>query len=70
MTSKLRKKNMEVKNVQQVGDTVYTFTGELNTTEHAVVLSYGLNTLMSLGLMSLMPNVDVSATEANENPTH
>lgn len=51
---------MLVKNVQELEDKTITFEGELGPSEAAVVLSFGLNALFSMGLMSMIPDISVS----------
>ncbi len=54
---------MQVKNVQETEDKRLTFEGELGPQEAALVVSFGLNALFSMGLMNLIPNVLVEETE-------
>lgn len=42
------------------------FTGELSPTEGALVVAMGLNTMVSLGLMHLLPGLDVDEQFTNE----
>lgn len=50
---------MKVKNVQEHEDKTLVFEGTLTPTEAELVVSFGLNALMSLGLMSMIPSVKV-----------
>jgi len=56
---------MQVKEVQELEDKTITFGGTLGPTEAAVVLSFGLNALFSMGLMSLIPGVSVEEVPGN-----
>ena len=49
---------MKVNSIQEMEDHTIIFNGELNPTEAALVLSMGLNGMLSLGLMHLIPDVD------------
>lgn len=55
---------MLVHNVQERDDKTLVFTGTLTAPEVEVVVSFGINTLMSLGLAHLLPSI-----ETNEIPT-
>lgn len=50
---------MQVKNVQEVEGKAIVFEGTLTPTESELVVSFGLNALMSMGLMSMLPSVKV-----------
>lgn len=50
---------MEIKNVQEFDDKTLKFEGVLNPSETAIVVSFGLNALMSLGLIHLLPTLSV-----------
>ena len=50
---------MHIKNVQELEDKTVVFEGEMSQHEHSVVVSFGLNALMSLGLLQLIPSVKV-----------
>jgi len=49
---------MKVNSIQEMEDHTIVFNGELNPTEAALVLSMGLNGMLSLGMMHLIPDVE------------
>lgn len=57
---------MKINSVQELEDKSITFNGELSPTETALVVSMGLNTMISLGLMHLLPGLEVEEFE-NKN---
>ena len=61
---------MKINSIQEMEDKTIHFTGELSPTEGAIVVAMGLNTMVSLGLMHLLPGPDVDEQDKNENPTH
>ena len=55
---------MKVSSVQEHENKTVTFQGELTPEETGLVVSFGLNTMLAMGIMSLIPNI-----EANEYTT-
>ena len=49
---------MNVKNIQELEDRTLIFEGSLNPTEVAVVVSMGLNTMLAMGLMEMIPGIE------------
>lgn len=57
---------MHVNNVQQKDDKSLVFTGTLTPPEVEIVVSFGINALMSMGLLHMLPNLHKE--ELDENP--
>lgn len=57
---------MKINSIQEQDDKTIHFTGELSPTEGALVVAMGLNTMVSLGLMHLLPGLDVDEQFTNE----
>ena len=51
---------MKVNSVQEHEVKTVTFTGELSPEETNLVVAFGLNTMLAMGLMSMMPNVETN----------
>lgn len=50
---------MQVKNVQEIDGKSLVFEGTLTPAEAELVISFGINALMTLGLISNLPNMKV-----------
>lgn len=50
---------MQVKNVQKIEGKNLVFEGTLTEAETEIVVSFGLNALMTLGLLGSLPNLKV-----------
>lgn len=48
---------MNIKSVQELEDRTLVFEGEMNPSEVAIVISMGLNTLMGMGMMEMIPGI-------------
>lgn len=59
---------MLVNNVQQAEDKSIVFTGTLTAPEVEIVVSFGINALMSMGLLHMLPNLHQQ--EMDETATH
>ena len=57
---------MKINSIQEQENKTIHFTGELSPTEGALVVAMGLNTMVSLGLMHLLPGLDVDEQFTNE----
>ncbi len=57
---------MIITNVQELEDRTLKFDGTLTETEAAMVVSIGLNTLWSSGLMKLLGEMTVTETPLTE----
>ncbi len=69
--NKERKQEMKVDKVIEVPDGTLTFQGELTEKELALVVEYGLNTLLALGAIKPQIVYDNDDTdEAEETPTN
>lgn len=60
---------MEIKNLQELDDKTLLFEGSLSPHEAAIVVSFGLNAMMSLGLMHLLPTVKVEEVNIPDETT-
>lgn len=58
---------MKINSVQELEDKSISFDGELSPTETALVVSMGLNTMISLGLMHLLPGLTVEETDHQDS---
>jgi hypothetical protein len=58
---------MLVNNVQQHEDKSLVFTGTLTPPEVEIVVSFGINALMHLGLMHLLPSLESTPVEATSH---
>lgn len=60
---------MKVNSIQEMEDHTIVFNGELNPTEAALVISMGLNGMLSLGMMHLIPDMDATHSQVfNADP--
>lgn len=59
---------MLVKNVQEIDGKSLVFEGTLTQPEVEIITSFGINALMSLGLMAMLPNMKVE--NASEKDLH
>jgi hypothetical protein len=51
---------VKIKSVQELEDNTVVFEGELNNQELAIALAFGLNTMLSMGVMEMIPNVQTT----------
>lgn len=51
---------MKINSMQEMEDKTITFTGELSPVEGALVVAMGLNTLAAMGLMTMLPGIEVN----------
>ena len=67
---------MKVNSVVELEDKSVKFEGELSPTEAALVVAFGLNTLVSVGLTSMIPSVGIEELDEDDeedipqNPAH
>lgn len=57
---------MKVNSVVELEDKSVKFEGELSPTEAALVVAFGLNTLVSVGLTSMIPSVGIEELDDDE----
>lgn len=51
---------MKIKSVQELEDNTVVFEGEMNNQELAIALAFGLNTMLSMGVMEMIPNISTT----------
>jgi len=59
---------MKINTVTEMEDKTLSFTGELTASESALVVSFGLNGMLAMGLMALVPGVQFNETFSTESP--
>jgi len=57
---KQQRKQVKVNSVQEHDNKTITFNGELSPEESSLVVAFGLNTMLAMGLMSMVPNVETN----------
>jgi len=57
---------MKINTVTELDDKTVQFSGELTASESALVVSFGLNGMLAMGLMALVPGIKYEEFKATE----